>query len=336
MNESAIIYTVLENLEKVASIRGKWKPSTKPASVDGNITFTVDGKPVTLPVTIKRELRKYQVPSLNSPTQTETPRLIVAERISAPLREQLRQAHISYLEANGNFFLRQPGTLVLIDGQPPYRTKKAKSNRAFTPTGLRVVFHFLLNDTRVNHPYRTIAERTETSVGHVKNVMTGLKEAKFLLPKDNNSWQLVNKKDLVYRWIDLYGEKLQPTLAQGTFRFARFVDPNKSIRWQDLSLQVNKTYWGGEPAADLLTGHLRPGPLTLYTSEERAELMTNYRLVPDENGPVKIYQKFWYQEPQNTNIAPPLLVYADLMNWGDKRSRETADIIYEQHLRDQF
>lgn len=336
MSKLVIIRTALERLEKTASISGEWKPSAKPSSEDGKITFMVDGKPTTLPVTIRRELRKYQVPSLNSPAGKETSLLVVAERIPPSLREELRQANVSYLEANGNFFLRQPGIYILIDGQPPNQTKKPASNRAFTPAGLRVVFHFLLDARRVNDPYRAIAEQTETSVGHVKNVMEGLKAAKFILPENDKAWQLVNKKELLDRWTNLYGEKLKPTLAEGTFRFANFVDPDKSIRWQDLSLQVDKTCWGGEPAADLLTNHLRPGPLTLYTSEERAELMVNYRILPDEGGDIKIYRKFWHQAPQNTNIAPPLLVYADLINQGDKRSRETADIIYEQYLRDQF
>ena len=302
---------------------------------DGKVTLIIDKKPFDLLTTIKQEFRRYQVPYQDNPGWTKVPLLIVTERLSKPLREELREANVPYLEANGNFYLQQPGIFILIDGQPPYSSKKTATNRAFTSAGLRVIFHFLLDNSRVNDPYRTIAKQTRTSVGHIKNVITGLEKAKFLI-QDDGTWRLVSKKDLLYRWIDLYDERLQPKLAQGTFRFAKLGKSDRAVHWQDLSLQTDKTYWGGEPAADLLTNHLRPGILTLYTSEDRTELMTNYRIVPDENGPIKIYQKFWYQEPQNTNIAPPLLVYADLMNQGDKRSRETADIICEQYLRDQF
>ena len=60
--------------------------------------------------------------------------------------------------------------------------------------------------------------------------------------------------------------------------------------------------------------------------------MLQHRLLPQENGPVEVYKKFWHH-PSETNTAPLVLVYADLIATGDARCLETADLLYETHLK---
>lgn len=104
-----------------------------------------------------------------------------------------------------------------------------------------------------------------------------------------------------------------------------------------MQLQTDKTWWGGEPAGDILTNYLKPLELTLYTKENRNELIKKYRMVPDTNGNIKIYKAFWYQQNEkNEKTVHPLLVYADLINTGDQRCLETAQKIYEQYLQDKL
>ena len=59
--------------------------------------------------------------------------------------------------------------------------EKEKVNRAFTKTGLKVIFHFLLNEEIVNYSYREIARLAEIGLGNVSNVMNGLKQDGYLL-----------------------------------------------------------------------------------------------------------------------------------------------------------
>jgi len=101
-------------------------------------------------------------------------------------------------------------------------------------------------------------------------------------------------------------------------------------------IKKEKTWWGGEPAGDLLTNYLRPAELTLYTMETRNELIKNYRLIPDENGNVKAYNKFWQHDEVDDNTVPPLLVYADLINSNDRRCTETALKIYDEFLQNKL
>ena len=64
--------------------------------------------------------------------------------------------------------------------------------------------------------------------------------------------------------------------------------------------------------------------------------MKNYRLVPDINGNVKIFKKFWENEDVNNNVVHPLLAYTDLINKGDRRCTETAQKIYDEYLQNKF
>jgi len=123
-----------------------------------------------------------------------------------------------------------------------------------------------------------------------------------------------------------YNQKLKPTLHLGNFRFLNKEDYRY---WKKINLKANDTLWGGEPAADLLTNYLKPGEFTIYTNEKKHELMKNYKLVPDNNGDIKVYKKFWEYD-LNKRYVPELLVYADLINTGNERNIETAKIIYEK------
>ena len=60
-------------------------------------------------------------------------------------------------------------------------------------------------------------------------------------------------------------------------------------------------------------------------------------MIPKDDGVVKVYQKFWKDELYEENrYAPPLLIYADLLLTNDPRCQETAMMIYEKNLKDEF
>jgi hypothetical protein len=49
---------------------------------------------------------------------------------------------------------------------------------------------------------------------------------------------------------------------------------------------------------------------------------------------VYVYKKFWKDADEIVkNAAPPILVYADLINTGNKRCIETAQNLYEKYLK---
>lgn len=338
MTELEIINMAMENLQKQTHILGKWK-AVAHKDFDGELALELEGRKLTYNVEIKNELRNHHLPKIEALNREYHPMMVVAARLFPKIKEELRNQQIAYLEANGNVFLKNNGNIVWIETNPPIRTNTKTGSRAFTKTGLKVVFQFLLDEAWVNRTYRDIAEQTGTGIGNITNIINGLKQDGFLLPVAKNEYRMNNKKALLDKWVAAYDLRLKPTLKIGTFRFLKEEDFNN---WTTVPVTQGKTWWGAEPAADLLTNYLRPAELTLYTTETRNELIKNYRLIPDEKGNVKAYEKFWRKEVQNDThtvediVVPPLLVYADLMNTGDRRCTETAQKIYDEFLQDKL
>jgi len=341
MTKQEIIHLALENLQKESKIHGVWNPVDN-KDVDGLVILNIDNQKFRYNIEIKNELRNHHLEQLITLNNTYHPIMVIAARLFPKIKEELRNYNIAYLEANGNIFLKNSTRMLWIDTNRPIPVEKQTGSRAFTKTGLKVVFLFLLDENWLNRPYRQIAERTGMGIGNINNIITGLKQEGFLLPITKKEYRLNDKKELLNKWISAYELKLKPTLKIGTFRFLKTQD---YTNWRNIILHVNtnKTVWGGEPAADLLTNYLHPEIFTLYTTEMRNDLIKEYRLIPDEEGYLKIYQKFWEYEgidyETNTNygkIAPTLLVYADLINTNDRRCIETAQKIYDEFLQNKL
>jgi hypothetical protein len=324
-----IVVKALEVLQQQARIQGKWKPiaQTPDKGIDGQIEFTIQDKTVKVYVEIKNNIRTVHLPKLYQLATKNTPLMVVAGQIYPKIKEELRKHNIAYLEANGNIWLKYKYGLFWIDANKALPEEKEKVNRAFTKTGLKVIFDILCDEQILNQPYRTIAKQAGIALGNVNYIMNGLKEKGFLLKLNKNDFKLTRKEELLDTWIAKYEEKLKPELEIGTFRFLK---PDDFLQWKRLPLKTGKTWWGGEPGGDLYTNYLKPAVLTLYTTETRNDLIKNYRLIPDPKGNVKVYHKFWTFDKVNDKAAPPLLVYADLINTGDARCIETAKKMYHE------
>lgn len=260
--------------------------------------------------------------------------IVIAESILPKTRELLREEEINYLDINGNCFIigenPKENLFLYLDGQKNKVYHKETYNRPFTKAGLKVVYQFLLNPDLINQTYREIAERAGIAIGNIKQIIDRLKEEGFLLRKNKNEFALIKTQDLLDKWTKAYGDRLKPALEIGTFRF---LNPNDFLHWQNIHLDLKKTCWGAEPAANLWTNYLNPGVLTLYTEETRLDLIKKYKLIPEINGNVKVYRKFWKPDDTTENKVNPLLTYADLILTEDMRCLETAHMIYDKFIQ---
>jgi hypothetical protein len=335
MTDQELIQTTIKNIKNYIDADVTWtEKGTKNGDhvYDGILKMMHKDKEIKYLIEIKQELRTHQFAQIETlKKKANLPFLLIIKRLTPEIRMELRYKNIEYLEANGNMYINKNGLLLIVDGQPPIRTENETTNRAFTKTGLKVIFHLLLIDDLINKPYREIAATTEVALGNINYIFTGLKEMGFLLQLTKDQYKLTNKKVLLDKWLTGFAEKLKPGLLQGKFAFAtETVQKN----WRDLKLLEDQTFWAGEPAGDVLTNHLRPEIFTIYTDEGLNDIIRNYKLMPKENGNVRIYQKFWnVPDADLKNIAPPLLVYADLITTHDKRCRETANMIYEKYIQ---
>ena len=332
MKDQEIIQLALENLENQAGIKGNWDYTGMPIR-DAHLTLTVDGDDLHFNVEAIKNVRPHHLTRLQNIENTEHDYMLVANKLTPQIKEQLRVKNIAYLEANGNLFVKQHGKHIWIETNNKIQIETDKGNRAFGKTGLKVIFLLLQNPALVNAPYRDLAAMAGVALGNIVYVMNGLKEYGFIIRKNDKELLLTNRKELLEKWLTGYEDKLKPSLLVGKFRM---LDEYQFTHWRNMPLPDDeRTVWGGEPAGDLYTNYLRPGQLTLYTTAPRKELMQHFKMTPDsKDGNVLVYKKFWNNPvPHGPFATPALLTYADLILMDEKRCRETAQMIFNEHIQ---
>lgn len=92
-------------------------------------------------------------------------------------------------------------------------------------------------------------------------------------------------------------------------------------------------FWGGESAANMIDDYLTPGTFDIYTDVPAANLFKTGFVKQEENGEIRVYQKFWKWETEN-HLVPLILIYADLIGSGNSRCMEMAERLLEHGLKD--
>ncbi len=302
-----VLHIAIENLAK-QGIEVQLKPNDR-------IAF--NGGKLVLDILYKKELRQYQLDELKEQSNGY---MLVSEHLSAKIKEQLRASKIAYLEANGNIFVNTDNCFLFVDTNKKLQLKKETSNKAFTATGLKVLFQLLIKPDLINQTQREIATEANVGLGNIPQIIDGLKELGYLLRLKKGEYVWEHKEELLKRWCDEYTTKLRPKLHIGAFTG----EPKQ------LKLDNKQTTWGGEKGAEILTNYLRPEKFLLYTKLNKIDLIKTHRLRPSESGNIEVLEMFW---DNDTETAPPLLIYAELISTREKRNVETAEIIYNDYIK---
>lgn len=256
--------------------------------------------------------------------------MIVTDYMNPQMAERFRERDIPFIDAAGNAYINEHRLYIYITGRKlaAQATTRRLPTRAFQPTGLKLVFAFLCHPELVNAPYREIAQAAQVALGTVGWVITDLKNMGHLIEMGKRGRRLANKEKLLARWVEAYPEQLRPKLIIGRYQAA------EHDWWQRAPLHALNAYWGGEVAAAKLTQYLKPEFVTIYTTKAPEQLLLQNKLQKTPDGDVEILKAFWGDEQKwpEGDIAPPLVVYADLLATADPRNIETARMIYEREL----
>jgi len=266
--------------------------------------------------------------------------MIITEQVKKPAVSYLQDKNIFFADAAGNVFIELEGLFIFKYDSMLNRQKiSQKTEKIFYPAGLKLIFSLLCDNALVNENIRAIAGISQISLGSAQSTIKGLINSGYVMIKDGKNI-LIEKEKLFERWIGEFAEKLRPKLFIGRYRFKNF---NDHIKWRSLELPAD-TSWGGEAAAEFLEKS-RAGILTLYTSINADDIAERMNLVPDDNGKIEILKKFWTRshkknnkqtrKEKGSNIAPDILIYADLINSENERNIETAEKLYEHFKSDQ-
>jgi len=325
----------IRHLWENVGIIARWHPQ-KQDNLDGALIFNFRQQRFEFPGQIRAELRKQHIPQLILAKKAYGDIMVLAAYLPPTVREEMRKEEINYIEANGNMYVKKDKLFFYLDGKKGAPAHPAPTGRAFTKTGLKLLFHLLVKPEWLHLTYREIGEKTLVGFGNLNVIINDLKEQGFIVAENKRKIKLTRKKELLQKWMDAYELKLKPTLFVGNFEFLDNIDGG-NWKWENVNLDTGLTCWGGEVAGAKLTNYLKPEKQLLYTEEGRMDFVKNYRIIPAKNGELDIHRRFWNPEIQERiDIAPYLLVYADLMNTGDRRCMETAKKIYDEWLQDKF
>lgn len=259
------------------------------------------------------------------------PGVLVTTYVAPPMAERLKDHDIAFIDTVGNAYLRLPNLLIYVTGRklnaPAPRETRV---RALRPTGLKVIFALLCRPDLVNAPYREIAQAAGVALGTVNWVFYDLRRLGYIRETKARGRIYENQPALIDKWVEAYARELRPKLKPRRYRVA---NPDW---WKTENLAALDIWLGGEPAAAVLTKHLRPEMITIYGDAHFATLAKTARALKDEHGKLEVLHKFWnFEVPRMDKrypMVPPLLTYADLIATADARNLETAQIVRERFL----
>ena len=267
--------------------------------------------------------------------------MFLADYINPNMGERLKEANIQFIDTAGNAYINQPPVYIYIKGNKPELNVGArgtdKTGRAFQATGMRVVFAFLRDKNLINAPYRHIAAQAQVALGTVGWVIRDLVAQGFLLEgRKKTQREFDNFDELIDEWVEAYPHKLKAKQRIATFTTD---DPGW---WKAIDLKKFGALWGGEIAAAQYTHYLNPKDAVVYIKKEHmAKFLKTARLrkiAQHEQAALRVdlIEPFWKEEQnggKTADLVHPLIAYADLLETGDPRNLETANIIHEKYLR---
>jgi hypothetical protein len=338
--ETQVINEALAALRRTAAIEARvleYEPRRKVANtaalVDADALIEIDvGEQKHLFLAEVKTVDRFETPAqVKARAMTwHQPPLLVAPYITRETADRCRELHLPFIDTAGNAYLQGRGFLIYIVGNTRRVELPRETYRAVTPAGLRVIFALLCQPGLARANYRTIAARAEVALGTIGPVLDDLIMRRFIRIEEDKV-RLLNPNQLLQDWVMYYQTTLRPKLKRKRFEADRERLANDDIR------QYN-AYWGGEMGADKLTHRLRPATFTIY-AHEAGKLIAANRMRAKEDGNVEIVDVFWNFPPAQdlpADVAPPPLVYADLMATHDGRNLEIAQLIYEQYIRPTF
>lgn len=270
--------------------------------------------------------------------KNDRPLLVFTPYVSPIFADRLCKKNIFFVDETGNAFLQWPGNYLFISRDIPQKErpgfKSKKGDKDFTTNTLKLIYAFLTDEaeeanTLLNQTYRQMSAASGVSVGAIGDRIESLMTQGFIEERESGKRYLVHRAKLIERWVEDYGRKLRPKLIIEHYRLPQPGWAGKLLHTDGPGL------WGGEVAGARLTKHLVPETVTIYAESLPSEFIVEHDLRKDTEGWVEVLCPFW---PTNENqprqgCVHPLIVYADLMSTEIDRNLETAERIYEKHLR---
>ncbi len=339
----ALPYDVQESLSYGQRLTGLYS--------DARLEIQTRGSRLLVDVEIKEIIQPTHIAQLNGRLQgtsdeSDEARLLICRYISINGRKLLKDQGINYADTAGNIYLQTKALYVYIEtGDSDRSSIDRSSGRAFTKSGLKVLYQYFRSEKRlspggqpkdhrvpsVNDPVRNLAEQAEVSKDTVSKVIWNLLELGYIIKRRDKEYKWVQdrREELFTTWVTRCNQVLRPSLAHRTYRL---------LNDQPSAYDLNSAYQlGGYHAADrwlTLSADLRIDrpPFVVYTHRGFSTVHTDFKAVPDDNGDLIVFEAFWMSDRDvSANVDFPT-IYADLLWLDHPRYMPVAEQIYQTYI----
>ena len=315
---------------RAGSIPG-WDGKLDIRTPQGSFHFVVAAKPVQLTRSSASQLTAWLQ---HQPRARTEGILLLARHVPRGAAESLIEAKVNFADNAGNIHLA-PGKTYnwTVIGNPAPERESAR--RPTSRAELQLLFQFATHPESLDWPVR----RLETAAGIGKSRVAQARSQMIeegLIVRAGKHLRLGPSNLLADRLVSGYARVLRPKLVIGRFRAAEAAPEAFLARLRaDMPPGVRYALSGGQ-AADLLQHFYRGPEVSMFVAPWGRTVGQRLRLLPDRDGPITVLNAFgetvfWEEHGQHA-IAPPWLIYVELLRSSDPRAHEAAAELRREFL----
>ena len=331
---------LLRGLPFVRSLKYRAARAGSPLAWDGKLDirtpqglfhFVVAAKPVQLTRSSASQLMTWLQ---HQPKARTEGILLLARHIPRSAAESLIAAKVNFADDAGNLHLasgKAYNWTVIGNPAPARESVRRPTSRA----ELQLLFQFATHPDSLDWPVRRLEPAAGIGKSRVAQARSQMIE-EGLLVRAGKRLRLGPVNSLADRLVSGYAQVLRPKLVIGRFRAAETTPEAFLARLRgDMPPGVRYALSGGQ-AADLLQ-HFYHGPeISIFAAPWGRTVAQRLRLLPDPDGPITVLNAFgetvFWEERGPHTIAPPWLIYAELLRSSDARAHEAAAELRREFL----
>jgi hypothetical protein len=252
--------------------------------------------------------------------------ILLAHHVPRPVAERLIEAQVNFADDVGNIHLALGDHYNWTNVGKPAR-ERISERRPISAAQLQLLFQFVTHPDSASWPVRQLELAAGISKSKAAQARQQLVAEGLLRPK-GKEYQLEPPTLLAERLSSGYAQVLRPKLLVGRFRFAEKTAELFLARLRRNTPSGVRYAVTGGPAADLLQHFYRGPEVPIFLEPSSRRTAQELRLLPDSEGPVTLLRAFgemvFWQSRDGLMLAPPWLIYVELLNSNDPRAHEAA------------
>lgn len=331
---------ILRGLPHVTKVRrvalgGRLNTAWEPDAV---VEVIAEGRPATFALETVRALRAGGAWAERAriwEQATDVPILLVTYYCPRAVADELVKAGVNFVDLAGNAHLKTPRFWLYLHGRKPTpmlaRAVRGEKGVLAGAAALRVIYALLARPGE-EWRMRDLAGKAGVALGWTNQIVQALRtEGIVRQTKRRGPAAVLRRRPIFDRWVTDYGAVLRPHLALGTYApVDGTVDDVVTRIPKGEPFEGKRVALGGTWGADALTHFYRGLRLVIHIEPPQQRWLRPLRIVPDERGTVTLLAPvapiMWEDVIPTAAgpVAPPLVLYAELLADPDPRARELA------------